>query len=54
MHVYVGKTTALRIALGLLGAMENVNSHKISSSSLLLQTAMGTLPIGKYNYTVPT
>jgi len=42
-----GKTTALRIALSLYGTMEeNINSQKMSASSLLLQTGLGTLPIG--------
>ena len=39
----------MKIALSLFGALEeNGNSPKTSASSLLMQTALGTLPIGKH------
>jgi len=48
INVAIGKTTALQIALSLYGAVEeNGNSQKTSASSLLLQTGLGTLPIGE-------
>ena len=47
--ILAGKTTAMKIALSLFGALEeNGNSPKTSASSLLMQTALGTLPIGKH------
>ena len=38
----------MKIALSLFGVLEeNGNSSKTSASSLLMQTALGTLPVGK-------
>jgi len=46
---YIGKTTALQIALSIYGTLkQNINNHKTSSSSLLLQAALGSIPIGKF------
>ena len=46
--IFIGKTTALRIALSIYGVLvENSNSPHTSASSLVAQSVMTTLPLGE-------